>query len=285
MSTTNLKSILKKDSRLAPGYIVLLIWLLFSIVVIGWIFAASFSTTREIFTNTLFKSGIHIENYWNVLVNQNFARYFINSLIYTCTASTGIILISAPAAYVIGRMEFPGRKLLINTFLVTMSIPLVMIVIPLYAMAVSLKLIGSSMFPIIILYIVANVPFTTYFLTGFFSTLPKELEDAALIDGCSPYRAFWRIMFPLAQPGIITVGIFNFLNIWNEYFMALIFANKAEFRTLAVGLRAALESMRYVGDWAGLFAAVIIVFLPTFILYILLSQKIIAGITGGAIKG
>jgi len=284
MSMTNLKSILKKDSILAPGYIVLLIWLLFSIVVIGWIFAASFSTAREIFTNTLFKSGIHIENYWNVLVNQNFARYFINSLIYTCTASIGIILISSPAAYVIGRMEFPGRKLLINTFLVTMSIPMVMIVIPLYAVAVSLKLIGS-MFTLIILYIVANVPFTTYFLTGFFSTLPKELEDSALVDGCSPYRAFWRIMLPLAQPGIITVGIFNFLNIWNEYFMALIFANRTETRTLAVGLRASIQSMRYVGDWAGLFAAVIIVFLPTFILYILLSQKIISGITGGAIKG
>lgn len=284
MSTKTLKSILKKDAPLAPGYIMLLVWLLFSIVVIGWIFAASFSTAREIFTNTLFKSGIHIENYWNVLVNQNFARYFINSLIYTCTSSIGIILISAPAAYVIGRMEFPGRKLLINTFLVTMSIPMVMIVIPLYAMMVSLKLIGS-MFTLIILYIVANVPFTTYFLTGFFSTLPKELEDSALVDGCSPYRAFWRIMLPLAQPGIITVGIFNFLNIWNEYFMALIFANKAETRTLAVGLRASIQSMRYVGDWAGLFAAVIIVFLPTFILYILLSQKIIAGITGGAVKG
>lgn len=284
MSMTNLKSILKKDAPRAPGYIMLLIWLLFSIVVIGWIFAASFSTTREIFTNTLFKSGIHIENYWNALVNQNFARYFINSLIYTCTASIGIILISSPAAYVIGRMEFPGRKLLINTFLVSMSIPVVMIVIPLYAVMVSLKLIGS-MYTLIILYIVAHVPFTTYFLTGFFSTLPKELEDSALVDGCSPYRAFWQIMLPLAQPGIITVGIFNFMNIWNEYFMALIFANKAELRTLAVGLRSSIQAMRYVGDWAGLFAAVVIVFLPTFILYILLSQKIIAGITGGAIKG
>jgi len=279
-----LKSILKKDTPLIPAYIMLLIWLLFSIVVIGWIFAASFSTTREIFTYTLFKSGIHIENYWNALVHQNFARYFFNSLIYTCTAGIGIILISSPAAYVIGRMEFPGRKLLTNTFLITMAIPLIMMVIPLYAMMVRLKLIGS-MFTLIILYIGAHVPFTTYFLTGFFSTLPKELEDSALIDGCSPYKAFWRIMLPLAQPGIITVGIFNFMAIWNEYFMALIFANKTELRTLAVGLWATLQSMRYVGDWAGLFAAVIIVFLPTFILYILLSQKIIAGITGGAIKG
>ncbi len=284
MSMTNLKSILKKDAPLTPVYILLLIWLLFSIVIIGWIFAASFSTTREIFTGTLFKSGIHIENYWNALVNQNFARYFFNSFVYTSTASVGIILISAPAAYVIGRMKFPGRKLLINTFLVSMSIPVVMVVIPLFAVMIRLKLIGS-MFTLIILYITSNVPFTVYFLTGFFSTLPKELEDSALIDGCSLYQAFWRIMLPLAQPGIITVGIFNFMAIWNEYFMALVFANKTELRTLAVGLQFTIQSMRYVGDWAGLFAAVIIVFLPTFILYILLSQKIIAGITGGAIKG
>jgi len=281
---TNLKSILKKDAPLTPAYILLLIWLLFSIVIIGWIFAASFSTTREIFTGTLFKSGIHIENYWNALVNQSFARYFFNSFVYTSTASVGIMLISAPAAYVIGRMKFPGRKLLINTFLVSMSIPVVMVVIPLFAVMIRLKLIGS-MFTLIILYITSNVPFTVYFLTGFFSTLPKELEDSALIDGCSLYQAFWRIMLPLAQPGIITVGIFNFMTMWNEYFMALVFANKTELRTLAVGLQFTIQSMRYVGDWAGLFAAVIIVFLPTFILYILLSQKIIAGITGGAIKG
>ncbi len=279
-----IKSNFKKDMPLIPAYILLVIWLVFSIITIGWIFSASFSTTREIFTNTLFKSGFHIENYWKALVNQNVARYFLNSTIYTCTASIGIILVSAPAAYVLGRIEFTGRKLLINMFLITMSIPSVMIIIPIFAVMTSLKLIGS-MFTLIILYIVANVPFTVYFLTSFFSTLPKELEESAMIDGCSPYKAFWKIILPLAQPGIITVGIFNFMSIWNEYFMALIFANKEQMRTLGVGLQSIVQSMRYVGDWAGLFAAVVIVFMPTFILYIILSEKIIAGITGGAVKG
>ena len=92
-------------------------------------------------------------------------------------------------------------------------------------------------------------------------------------------------MLPLAQPGIITVSIFNFITVWNEYFMALIFANKGDMRPVAVGLFSMIQSMRYTGDWAGMFAAVVIVFLPTFILYILLSQKIIANVTGGAIKG
>lgn len=283
MKTRRLLPMLKKEARLTPAYILLLIWLLFTVATVGWIFAASLSTTREIFTFNLLKSGFHVKNYWNVLVNYNFARYFYNSLIYTCAAGIGIILISAPAAYVIGRMEFPGRKLLTNTFLVAISVPAIMIIIPLYAAMLRLKLIGSLL-TLIILYIVSAVPFTTYFLTGFFSTLPKELEDAALIDGCAPYRAFWQIMFPLAQPGIVTVGIFNFMSIWNEYFMALIFANKTETRTLALGLWATVQSMRYIGDWAGLFAAVIVVFLPTFIIYIFLSRKIISGITGGILK-
>ena len=267
-----------------PSYVLLLIWLLFRIITIGWIFLASFSTTREIFTNTLLKSGIHYANYWKALVNHNVARYFLNSAIYTCTSCIGIILVSAPASYVLGRFQFTGRKMLINTFLTTMSIPGVMIIIPVFAVMTSLKMVGS-MLSLIILYIVSGVPFTVYFLVGFFSTLPKELEDSASIDGCSPYKTFWQVILPLAQPGIITVSIFNFMTVWNEYFMALVFANKTELRTLGVGLQTIVQSMRYVGDWAGLFAAVVIVFLPTFILYILLSEKIITGITGGAVKG
>lgn len=274
----------KKDVPLIPAYILLIIWLLFTIVTIGWVFGASLSTTREIFTNELLKSGFHFENYWKALTTQNVAKYFMNSIIYTVSSSIGIILISAPAAYVLGRMEFKGRKLLTNTFLTSMSIPGVMIIIPLFAVMVGLGL-TDSIFTLIVLYMMSSVPFTVYFLTGFFSTLPRELEDSALVDGCSPYKAFWRIILPLAQPGIITVSIFNFMTIWNEYFMAMVFANKTEYRNLGVGLQAMVQSMRYTGDWAGMFAAVIIVFLPTFILYILLSEKIIAGITGGAIKG
>ena len=118
-----------------------------------------------------------------------------------------------------------------------------------------------------------------------FKNLSFTYEEAASIDGCSPIRTFWQIMLPLAQPGIITVSIFNFITIWNEYFMSLIFANKTTVRPVAVGLYNMIQSMRYTGDWGGMFASVVIVFAPTFILYIFLSEKIIAGVTGGAIKG
>lgn len=274
---------MRKQISLAPAWVVLLAWLAFSVATVGWIFAASLSTTREIFTYKLLNSGLHFENFRSVLLKYNFARYFYNSLIYATVSGVGTILIAAPAAYVIGRFDFPGRKFLTNNFLVAMSVPIIMLIIPLYGFMVRLKMIGS-LGTLIIMYIVTSVPFTTYFLIGFFSSLPQDLEDAAFMDGCSQYRAFWQIMFPLASPGVITVGIFNFITVWNEYFMALIFANTTETRTLALGLWHTVQSMRYVGDWAGLFAAVVIVFLPTFIIYLLLSRKIIAGITGGAVK-
>ncbi|HEX3016941.1 MAG TPA: carbohydrate ABC transporter permease [Caproicibacter sp.] len=273
-----------KDIPLIPAYILLILWLVFSVATIGWIFAASLSTTKEIFSNRLLTSGLHFDNYQKAWIGNNIAQYFLNSVIYSFVSCFGIILISAPAAYVIGRMQFRGRKLILNSFLVSMSVPSVMIVIPMFSIMSRLNMIGS-MYTLIILYIASNVPFTVYFLISFFASLPGEMEDAALVDGCSQYKAFWRIILPLAQPGIITVGIFDFMAIWNEYFLSLVFANKSEIRSLSVGLQSMIQSMRYTGDWAGLFAAVIIVFLPTFILYLLLSEKIISGVTGGAVKG
>lgn len=114
--------------------------------------------------------------------------------------------------------------------------------------------------------------------------ISRTYEEAAAIDGCHPMRTFWKIMFPMAQSGIVTVTIFNFINIWNEYFLSLIFASSDKLKPVAPGLYGMINSMKYTGDWAGMFAAVIIVFLPTFILYIFLSEKIIGGVTGG-IKG
>lgn len=273
----------KKQMRFIPGYIPLLIWLAFTVAMIGWIFCASLSSTREIFSDELLSSGLHFENYITVLSKHKMGLYFTNSLIYSITGCVGIILVAAPAAYVLARIDFPGKSLINNTFVVAMSIPSVMLVLPLFKLATSLGLVGSR-WTLIILYICVRIPFSVFFLIGFFMSLPGALEEAAEIDGCTPSKAFWKIMFPLAQPGIITLTIFNFIEIWNEYFMALIFANKTELRTVSTGLQAIVQSMKYSGDWAGLFAGVIIVFVPTFILYVFLSKKIIVGVTGGAVK-
>ena len=130
-----------------------------------------------------------------------------------------------------------------------------------------------------------QVPYTTTFLITFFNNLSRVYEEAASIDGCPPMRTFWQIMLPLAQPGIVTVGIFNFMSIWNEYFLSLIFAASEKNMSVGPGLKSVLTAMQYTGDWGGLFAAVVIVFTPTLLIFICLSKTIISGITAGGVKG
>lgn len=277
-----------KELRLAPGYLILIIWITFTFVLLGWVLLASFSTTKEIFSNKLLDSGLHFENYVKAWINSDVAGIFRNSLVYSIISCTLLIIICAPAAYVLARFIFPGNKMIQTGFVSAMGVPVVMIVLPLFGIVANMGILNhvlSNAVLLIFLYIGINVPYTTIFLMTFFSNLSRAFEEAAAIDGCPPTKTFWLIMLPMAQPGIITVTIFNFINIWNEYFISLIFANSDQLRPIAVGLYSMINSMKYTGDWAGMFAAVVIVFLPTFILYIFLSEKIIAGVTGGGVKG
>lgn len=277
---------LKKELAHLPGYVIVILWTLFTFILIGWILLASFSTTRDIFSGNVlnFSGGFHVSNYIKAWTDQNVSTYFINSLIYTVISCTLLIVVAAPAAYVLSRFKFRGSTLIQNLFATAMGIPLIMIIMPLFSLATALH-VANTKGLLIFLYVCINIPFTAFFLNTFFHNLSTTFEEAAAIDGCSPTKTFWKIMLPLSQQGIITVSIFNFITIWNEYFISLIFANSPSNRPVAVGLYAMVQSMRYTGDWGGMFAAVVIVFLPTFILYLFLSEKIIVGITGGAIKG
>ncbi len=280
----------KKEGRLLPGYLMTTLWILFTFVLIGWIVAASLATTREIFKGQalMFPTGLHFENYTKAWTSQNVSTFFANSLFYSSVSIVLLVLVCAPAAYVLSRFKFAANRLVQSGFVAAMGVPVVMIILPLFGLVSRMDLLkqdATIRALMIFLYVGFNVPYTTIFLLSFFSNLSKSYEEAAAIDGCPPMRTFWQIMFPLAQPGIITVTIFNFINIWNEYFMSLIFANSNTTRPVAVGLYSMINSMKYTGDWAGMFAAVIIVFLPTFLLYIFLSEKIIAGVTGGGVKG
>lgn len=281
---------LKKEVKLLPGYIIILIWVCFTFVLLGWVFCASLVKTPEIFAGKVlqFPSGLHFENYIKAWSSQNVSQIFLNSLVYSTISCTALVLIAAPCAYVLARFTFLGNKAIQSGFVSAMGVPVAMIVLPLFVSAAQLNLVDNGLknrIVVIMLYIGINVPYTTIFLLTFFSNLSRSFEEAAAIDGCPPTKTFWKIMLPMAQPGIITVTIFNFINIWNEYFLSLIFANSDQLRPVAVGLYSMINSMKYTGDWAGMFAAVVIVFLPTFLLYIFLSEKIIAGVTAGGVKG
>ncbi len=275
----------KKELRLLPGYLIVLVWVGFTAVMLFWILSASLSTSREIFTGKVleFATGLHWENYKIAWENQNVSKFFANSMLYATVACAGVLVISAPAAYVLSRWQFKGSKALRLALLIAMSVPSIMVIMPLYSLAVQWKIKGRIL--LIALYIMLNVPYTTIYLLEFFSTLSRSYEEAAYLDGCSPTKTFWTIMLPLVQPAVITVTIFNFLSVWNEFFMALIFSSSSNMNPVGVGLLNIVNSMKYSGEYGAMFAAVIIVFLPTFLLYIFLSEKIIAGVTGGGVKG
>lgn len=280
---------LKREIKMAPGYIIVLFWVLFTFVLLGWVLAASFSTTPDIFQGKTLKfpTGLHFENYAKAWSSQSVSVIFMNSLGYSIISCVLLVLICAPAAYALSRFDFKLNKAIQTSFVSAMGVPVVMIVLPLFGLVSALNVLNnelSNRAVLILLYVGINIPYTTIFLLTFFSNLSRSYEEAAAIDGCNEIKTFWKIMFPMAQSGIVTVTIFNFINIWNEYFLSLIFANSDRLRPVAVGLYSMINSMKYTGDWAGMFSAVIIVFIPTFILYIFLSEKIIAGVTGG-VKG
>lgn len=275
----------RKEAKLLPGYIIVVAWVVFTAVVLFWIFAASLSTSREIFSGAVleFASGFHWENYATAWNTQNVSVFFANSLLYSTVSCAGVLVISATAAYVLSRWQFICSRAIRIALVVAMSVPTIMIIMPIYSLVVAWGLKGRVL--LIVLYIMLRVPYTTIYLLDFFSTLSRSYEEAAAIDGCPPIRTFWVIMLPLVQPAVVTVTIFNFLSVWNEFFMALIFTSSESMTPVGVGLLNIVNAMKYTGNYGALFAAVIIVFLPTFLLYVFLSEKIIAGVTGGGVKG
>ncbi len=275
----------KRELRMLPGYVVVLLYVAVMVIMLSWIVGASLSSTKEILTGKVlnFESGFHWENYITAWTTQNVSVFFGNSLLYSVVSCAGVLLIAAPSAYVLSRWHFTGSRLIRVALVIAMSVPAIMIIMPLYTLAVRWGIRGRIL--LIALYIFMRVPYTAIYMLDFFASLSHDYEEAAAIDGCSAGKAFWIIMLPLVQPAIITVTIFNFLSVWNEFFMALIFTSSKEMTPVGVGLLQIVNSMKYSGNYGGLFAAVIIVFLPTFLLYLVMSRRIISGVTAGGVKG
>jgi N-acetylglucosamine transport system permease protein len=268
-----------------PAYIFLGAWAAFTIFAFVWVILTSFKTNQQLFAN-VWSLPTHIEwkNYvkaWNVVRMKD---YFINSVVVVTLATLAIVTISAPASYVLSRVPFKSRELLTSFFTSGMGVPRVLLLVPLFMLMNNLKL-TDSLFGLGIVYVAISLSFTILLLTAFFATLPTELEEAAAIDGASPFATFWRVMLPLAGPGISTAFTFNFIWLWKEYFWALVLISTDSKRTISLGLYSLQGSMQYSADWVGLFAGCVIVMVPTLILYFVMSERIMSGITVGAIKG
>lgn len=285
MKKANDLSILGKWTKNIPLSFILIIYSIIVIFPLVWIFSSSLKSSMEIFANVwALPKGIKWENYVNAWIEAGIGKYFINSLFVTATSVFFILLLSSMVAYVLTRFRFLGNSFVFYYFLGGLMIPTFLGIVPLFLLLKDLHLLDNFI-GLILVYIAYSLPFSIFILTPFFKSLPHELAEAAIIDGCSDFAVFWRIILPLAKPGLITVGIFNFLGIWNEYILALVIISSGELRTLPLGIANLYMVQHYQADWGTLFAGLTIVMVPTLIVYIIFSKKLTSGITLGALKG
>ncbi len=267
-----------------PAYLVLGGWSLFTVFIIGWIALASLKSNREVFREPWkLPTTLQFVNYERAWSSAQLGENFFNSVFIVGASVLAILLVSAPASYILSRVKFRGSNLITMIYIAGIGIPYPLLFIPLFAMLAGMGLTNSRQ-GLILVYVSLSIPFTVYILTGFFSTLPVDLEEAAVIDGASDFQVFRHVMLPLASPGILTAAIFNFIGLWNEFQLALIFIQDPAQRPLSLGLYALKNSMTYTGDWVGLFAGVVLVMAPTILLFIVLSERMISGITMGSVK-
>jgi ABC-type glycerol-3-phosphate transport system permease component len=231
------------------------------------------------------------DNYVRAWTVARMGEYMLNSVMISVGSVGLIILCSAMATYALTKLEFPGRDWILYMFVAALAIPAQLILVPLFLMMRGWHIQSldfsfmDTRFGLIIIYTAMSLPFTIFLLTGFFRSLPTELGEAAAIDGCGEFTTFSRIYFPLAAPGLTTAAIFNFVGIWNEYNFALVFITNPQLKTLPVGLYYLVVTQQYAAEWPALFAGIVILFVPTFLIFLVLQKQIIAGLTLGSVKG
>lgn len=273
--------------RITWRIVVILVWALalFGILLLLWILLSSFKSTYELFNSPFgLPETWRFENFVAAWGASNFDVALGNSLILVLSTGFTTVLLAAPAAYALSRFGAPGSRQITMAFAMGVGIPVQVIILPLYSLMNQLFLV-NSLEGVWLLYTATSLPFAVFFLTGFFVSLPKEMEEAAALDGAGPVRTFFTIMLPLARSGIVTLLILNIISHWGETIIALVFLQTTDLETLPLALLKFLQRLQYTGaDWGQLFAGVAIVIGPVLLLYIWLGRRIIEGLTLGADK-
>ena len=244
---------------------------------------SSLKTTAEIFESPLglVPETIRWSNYVDAWNQANFGTYFRNSIFVGIVSVLLILFLGSMAAYVLARFSFPGNRAIYLLFLAGFMIPVRLAIVPLFIMMRDLSLL-DTLWSLILVYVASGMPFTIFLLVNFFRHIPRDLEDAAVLDGAGPFQVYYQIMLPLVRPALATVGLFHFLNVWNDFFFPLIFIRSEELRTVPLGVSTFFGE--FTNDWALLFAALSISIVPVIVVYLLASRQFIAGLTAGAIK-
>ena len=249
-----------------------------------WILLTSLKTETELVQKpiTWWPHKVTLHNYVQAFTDQPLLHYMANSVIVALVATFFSLLVAAGAAYAIARLNLKHRQLILTVIVASSMFPLVTLLVPIFETMRALNLLNTYT-ALVLPYIVLNLPVCTLVLVSFFQAIPKDLENAAMIDGCTRLGALWRVVVPLAAPGVFTAGILAFVNAWDEFLLALSLNSSAGMRTLPVGIT--LYQGEFTFPWPIISAALIVAIVPIAVLIALFQERVVGGLTQGGLKG
>ena len=273
-------------SKIAYGfmYLFLIIVAIFQIFPIIWLFLFSLKNNQEVFNMSPFSlpESPKWENYTKVWTEGNISQYFFNSVTYTIAAVILTVVLASMVTFAITRMNWKASKWVLGLFMVGLMIPVHSTLIPLFNTFTKINLIDNPL-SVILTYTAFNLPITIMILIGFYEALPREVEEAAIMDGASINHIFFKITLPMTSPVIATAAIINMIYNWNEFVFVNTFISSDQFKTLTVGIQNFIG--QYTTDWGAIGATLVISILPILIAFLILSNRIVEGIASGSVKG
>lgn len=265
--------------------IILVSFLFMVLVPLLWTLMQSFKTSQEFFADPwALPSVIDATNYTSAWNKANMSGYFFNSVYVTLLSTAFMMLLAIPTSYCLARFKFFGCELIMLAMTLGLFIQPTYILVPLFLLAAKLNLL-NNLTGLSLIYAVIQLPFSIFILTGFIKGVSREYEEAAEIDGCTRLQTIRHVVLPMIKPGVLTVLIFNFMGFWNEYAMAFTLLTDDTKKTLPVGLQNLMEVQRFSTDWGALFAGMVIVIIPTVIVYAFLNKKLTEAVNVGGLKG
>jgi ABC-type glycerol-3-phosphate transport system permease component len=280
--------LIRRIRTLSIPIVVQLLCLVYSLIVLVpvlWSFLSAFRPSLGFFTDPFgLPSPWKYQNFVYAWTQSNVAVYFRNSVFVTVISVTLIILLSAMASFALSRLRFRGRVTVLFLFIAGLFVPAALLLLPLFLMLQDLHILDTYI-GLIPVYIAYSFPFTVYVLVPFFNTIPKDIEEAAVLDGASHYQLFWRVALPLAKPGLIVATIFNVFGIWNEFVLGYVLISSDDLKTLPLGLADILMKQYYTADYGRVFAAIVIAVVPISIVYMAFQRRLVGGAFAGALKG
>ena len=278
-----MRSSAKDKGILTLKYIVLIAFSILCLYPLVWLFLSSFKTNSELYSNPWgLPESFSLANYVQAITEGHILQYFMNSVIIAVSAVAVSVLLGCMVSYAISRMEWKLSKITMSVFMLGMMIPVYAMVVPLFSMFNKMGLLNTHL-AVIIPHIAISFPMTIFILTGFMGSIPKELEEAAVMDGCTIYQIFFKIIMPISKSSIVTVAVVTFINIWNDLLLPQIFLTDSTKMTLPVGLTE--FQGQYTTNYVVEIAAVILTIIPSILVYMGLHKYIMEGMVSGAVKG